>query len=37
MAPPKLVSSLLEFVEWVEQVADLFTASDLYEAPWFRE
>ena len=29
-------STISEFVEWAEQVADLCTTGDLYENPWFR-
>jgi len=32
----KTASSLSQFVEWTEQVADAFTAAGEYESPWFR-
>jgi len=36
MSIPKSVSTLSEFVEWVEAIGEKFTTSEGYEAPWFR-
>ncbi|MGH9627463.1 MAG: FRG domain-containing protein [Bryobacteraceae bacterium] len=35
-APRRKVSSIAEFAEWVEEVAERFTDADGYEVPWFR-
>ncbi len=32
----KNVSTIAEFVEWVEEIGDRFTKGAEYEAPWFR-
>lgn len=32
----KSVTTISEFVEWVEEVGDSFTTTEGYEAPWFR-
>ena len=36
MPKSRLISTIGEFVEWVEEIGKQFTTAKGYEAPWFR-